>query len=494
YTSPVCSPTRAMLLTGVDNHRNGYGTMEGDWAPNQKGLQGYEGHLNFDVVTFPKLLADAGYHTSIAGKWHQSYPVTDRTLWPDQRGFNRSFTLLQGGAGHFGDRQLMFSFYQQTRYVEDAAYVDTLPPSFYSSDFYTNKVIEYIGESVSQRKPFFSFLSYTAPHWPLQVPEEDMDLYHGQYDVGYEMIAEQRLQFAKKLGILPNHAVLPPLSPNVLPWSDLTDSERLRSSRTMEIYAAMVERLDQNVGRLIDYLKSIGEFENTLIVFMSDNGAEGNNVLGILDTETWVNETFDTSYTNMGRVNSYVYTGPSWAQVSSSIFRWYKGFASEGGVRCPVIFHHPSGAHQSEEIYSKFLSVMDLAPTFLELAGVTHPGRRYQDRKIFPMDGVSLLPWLEGRSSQVHADDLSHCWELYGRRGVRRGTWKAEWVEEPYGQGEWELFNLASDPSQQVNLASQERSQLEALVADWDLYAERCSLTLPNQKVAYGKETIWRKD
>jgi arylsulfatase len=216
HTLPTCSPTRGVLYTGVDNHRNGYGTMEGDWAPNQVGLRGYEGHLNFDVVTFPKLLQDAGYHTSISGKWHQAYPATEESLWPDKRGFDRSFTLLQGGAGHFSDQQPMFSFYNKTLYVEDGKYVDSLPSDFYSSDFYTEKAIEFIDESVALQKPFFSSLAVTAPHWPLQVPDEYIDLYKGRYDAGYEALADERLQKAKELGIIPENAIASILTPNVL--------------------------------------------------------------------------------------------------------------------------------------------------------------------------------------------------------------------------------------------------------------------------------------
>ncbi len=177
YTAPTCSPTRAMLLSGVDNHRNGYGTMEGDWAENQIGLKGYEGHLNFDVVAFPKLIQEHGYHTSIAGKWHQAYPANEKRLWPDKRGFDRSFCLLQGGAGHFADQQRLFSFFERTLYAEDGKIVDELPDTFYSSHYYTQKIQAYINESQELEKPFFSYLAFTAPHWPLQVPDEYIDLY-----------------------------------------------------------------------------------------------------------------------------------------------------------------------------------------------------------------------------------------------------------------------------------------------------------------------------
>jgi arylsulfatase len=169
YTSPTCSPTRAMLLSGVDAHRSGFGTMEGDWAENQRGLRGYEGYLNFDIVPFPQLLQAEGYHTSIAGKWHQASPPVRKDLWPVNRGFSKSFCLAQGGAGHFSDKQKLLPMIKSTLYFSDSSLVDTLPHDFYSSKNYVDKSIEFIGQSLAEQKPFFHFLAFTAPHWPLQV-------------------------------------------------------------------------------------------------------------------------------------------------------------------------------------------------------------------------------------------------------------------------------------------------------------------------------------
>jgi arylsulfatase A-like enzyme len=494
YTLPVCSPTRGMLLTGVDNHHNGYGTMEGDWAPNQQGVRGYEGHLNFDVLTFPRLLHDHGYHTSIAGKWHQATPPGNVDLWPDQRGFERSFCLMNGGAGHFADMQRMFSFYERSYYAEDGVLLDSLPEGFYSSDFYTDKSIAYINESQEQARPFFSFLSFTAPHWPLQVPDEDLDRYRGRYDEGYEVLAAERFARLKALGIVPEGDSLAPLSPNVLPWSQLSEVEQAHSARTMEIYAAMVERMDANIGRLLAHLKTIGVYDNTLVVFLADNGAEGNHVGSIVNTEAWVAENFDNRLENMGRPNSYLYTGPSWAQVSSLPWKWYKSFATEGGVRCPSIIRYPWQQDQAGTFNAQFISVMDLAPTFLELAGVEHPGHRYQDREIYPMDGISLLSWLQGERPYTHIPDAPHCWEMYGRRGVRRGNWKAEWMEPPYGANAWELYDLDKDPGEQVNLAGVYPEILTELTTAWDAYAERYELVLPSERVGYGPDKVWLEE
>jgi len=494
HTSPMCSPTRGILLTGVDNHRNGYGTMEGDWAENQKGVRGYEGHLNFDVVTFPRLLQASGYHTSIAGKWHQAFPADDEKLWPDKRGFDRSFCILQGGAGHFDDMQPMFSFYKKSLYFEDGGLIDSLPKGFYSSDFYTQKAMEYISESVEENKPFFSYIAYTAPHWPLQVPDEYIDLYKGRYDQGYETLTAERIAQGKKLGIIPENTPVPGLTPNVMPWEALNDDEKTKASRTMEVYAAMVERLDANIGKIIEHLKSLNQDDNTLIIFMSDNGAEGNNINNIVDTREWVAENFDNSIENVGRKNSYIFTGPSWAQVSSLPFKWYKGFSTEGGVRTPLIISFPKWASYAGKISNEFISVKDIAPTILDFAGIEHPDTVFNGRKIYPMDGISLMDWLNGKREYAHKIDKAHCWEMYGRRAVLKGNWKAEFYDAPYGKGKWELYNLKEDISQNIDLATSEPDKLTELKAEWDEYARHYKLTLPNEKVGYGEDEIWRKE
>lgn len=491
-TGPTCSPSRGMLLTGVDAHRNGFGTMNGDWSDNQLGLKGYEGYLNFDVVTFPKLLQDKGYHTSIVGKWHQGSP-RKKEQWPFNRGFTRSFCLLPGGGGHFYDKQPFLSFIPESAYGQDTSLVGQLPKDFYSSKNYADKAIEYIDESVKEDKPFFHFLSYTAPHWPLQVPDEFVDLYKGQYDSGYEELAIQRLAKGKKQGVIPEYTRLPPLSPNVEPWEDLKAEEQQKASKSMEIYAAMIERLDYHTGRVIQHLKDKGEYENTLIVFMADNGAEGNSIMGYEGTGEWVDTTFDNSLANMGKLNSYIELGTGWAQVSSLPFKWYKAFATEGGVRAPIIIHYPESNKASNTIHDGFISVMDLAPTFLELTEVAHPKNEYEGRKIFPMDGTSILPWLEGETARVHPADKAHAWELFGRRGIRKGKWKAEWMEAPYGNNEWELYDLSNDISQQNNIAATQPKVLAELVEDWDNYVKNNNVTLPDRPTAYAKETIWRE-
>lgn len=487
HTAATCSPTRAMLLTGVTTHKNGYGTMEGDLAENQIGLRGYETHLNWDVVTFPYLLRGQGYHTSIAGKWHQAFPAGEASLWPDKRGFDRSFCMNQGGAGHFDDKQKLFGFLDRAIYVEDGKELDALPKGFYSSEYYASKVISYIKESQSMGKPFFSFLSFTAPHWPLQVPEQYADLYRGVYEDGYEALAARRLQGAKAQGVVPEQMELPPFPELVKPWDSLSTDEQKEKSRTMEIYSAMVERLDFHVGRVIDYLKKEGLYDNTLIVFMADNGAEGNDVFTIEDTESWVAENWDNRYENMGLKGSYIQQGRDWASVSSMPFKYYKAFASEGGVRTPMIVRHPKRASKVGQIENQYISVMDLAPTFLEATGTSFPSdNRFQGREVFPIEGTSMIPFLSGQTTLVHPQDKAHVWELYGRIGIRKGQWKGLRLEPPFGTGEWELYDLATDLGEQTDVAAKYPGLVAEMEAYWQVYAAENNVVLPENFIPYG--------
>ncbi len=487
HTAATCSPTRAMLLTGVTTHKNGYGTMEGDLAENQIGLRGYETHLNWDVVTFPTLLRDHGYHTSIAGKWHQAFPAGEASLWPDKRGFDRSFCMNQGGAGHFDDKQKLFGFLDRAIYVEDGEEIDELPKGFYSSEYYASKVIDYIDESQSMDKPFFSFLSFTAPHWPLQIPDQHAELYRGVYDNGYEALATTRLAGAKAKGVVSDQLKLPSFPELVLPWDSLSETEKKEKSRTMEIYAAMVERLDFHVGRVIDHLKKEGLYENTLIVFMADNGAEGNDIFTIEDTKEWTEKTWDNSFENMGLKGSYIQQGRDWASVSSMPFKYYKGFSSEGGVRTPMILRYPGSRSTAGKIEDQYISVMDLAPTFLEATGAEFPeNNNYQGRAVFPIEGTSMISYLNRKVPRVHAIEKAHVWELYGRIGVRKGKWKGLKLEPPFGTGIWELYDLESDIGEQINLASTHPELVTEMEQYWQAYAEENHVVLPENFIPYG--------
>ena len=444
------------------------------------------------MVTFPNLMQDAGYHTVMAGKWHLGRDEGQR---PQQRGFSRSFGCMDGGAGHFSDMQpIVPAQGDKVVYREDDQLLDTLPSDFYTSKDYTEKMIQYIDESKRLGKPFMGFVAYTSPHWPLQVPDEYIDLYKGQYNEGYEALAKRRLAGAKKMGAIPEHTQLPPLAPNVMPWDSLSEEEKQVQARNMEVYAAMVERMDFHIGQLIEHLKKIGEYDNTLIIFHSDNGAEGNSIMGYDGTGEWVDTTFDNSLENIGRMNSYVQQGPGWGHSSATPFSWYKAFSTEGGVRVPSIIAYPKWSLPAGAWNHDFLSIMDIAPTILELTEISHPDTVYEGRQIFPMNGVSMLSWLEGDAPNVHPADEAHGWELFGRRGLRKGDWKLEWMEDPYGNNNWELYNIKADITEQHNLASEQPDKLAELIADWETYVEANGVIIGSEPTSYGSEDYWQEE
>ena len=482
--APTCSPTRAMLLTGVDSHLAGLGTMLGIADANQVDQPGYAGILNERVVTLPTLLRDAGYHTYMVGKWHLGM---EEHQGPDRRGFERSFALLPGGASHFSDAERLTEMDTPAPYREDGLEVD-LPDDFYSSHFYTDKLIEYIRDR-SDDQPFFAYAAYTSPHWPLQVPDDDLDLYQGIYNEGYEVLRARRFKNAKQQGLTPPTAELPERIPFEPPWDELSKEERQISAHTMEIYAAMVENLDRNIGRLIDFLRQSGELEKTFILFSSDNGPEGNPLAQMVGEDGWLERRFDNSYQNIGHVDSYVYYSPGWAQAVVAPFRLFKSFPTEGGVRVPAIVNFPRLDRDGERSHT-IATVKDVAPTVLELAGVEHPGTVYQGRDIAPLEGTSMLPFLTGRSPSIHDDKhFVMGWELFGRRAIRKGSWKLTWFFEPYGPERWELFDVSTDVSESQDLSEDEPEIRRELLTLWEDYVAQNGVILPTRDMSYARES-----
>jgi len=482
HVSPTCSPTRAMLLSGTDNHPAGLGSMAGHMDENQQGQPGYEGYLPERVVSVASLLRDAGYRTYMAGKWHLGM---EEHLGPHRRGFDRSFALLPGGASHFADAVRLTESDKPAPYREDGRSV-SLPDDFYSSNFYTDRLIEYIGGGLDEDRPFFVYAAYTSPHWPLQVPDHELDRYRGIYDSGWDELRVSRLSNVKKLGIVDSDMHLPPRLSWVPAWHSLSGEEQRREARKMELFAAMVENLDENVGRLIDFLKEKGEYENTFILFFSDNGAEGNPIQNLAGRD-WLARRFDNSLENMGRRDSYVFYGPGWAQATTAPFRLFKTFPAEGGIRVPAIVRY-AGLGLSSPRDATFVSVMDVAPTLLELAGTSHPGNHYEGRQVRPMKGVSILPFLEGASEAVHEADYVMGWELFGRRALRKGDWKLLWLGEIYGDSQWALYNLAEDPAELMDLSNSHPEKLKELLEDWEAYVGENGVILPTRDMGYANE------
>ena len=479
HSAPACSPTRAMLLTGTDHHLAGIGTMLEVADPGFGGAPGYEGYLNDRVVALPELLRDAGYLTLMSGKWHLGDTI-ETSPWA--RGFERSFALLPAGASHYGSAAGGGFSPVPTLYTEDDRFV-TVGDDFYSSDFYTDTLLRYLGDRApGDDRPFFAYLPFQAPHWPLQAPDESIAVYRGRYDAGPDALREARLAALERLGLCPPGVEAHPVVADGAPeWADMSEHERALSARSMEVYAAMVDRMDHNIGRVIDYLSETGELDDTVVIFLSDNGAEGAIVEAMPirgpQIVAQIEKYCDNSLDNLGRPNSFVWYGPRWAQAATAPSRLHKAFTTEGGIRVVGFVTWPGFARQGE-IGTAFATVMDIAPTVLELAGAAHPGTAYRGRDVEPMRGRSLVAYLSGDSEGVHDAGTGTGWELFGRRAVRQGDWKALYLPSPYGPGTWQLYDLSRDPGEIDDLAAARPDKLAELLALWDRYVEETGVIL----------------
>ena len=479
HSAPACSPTRAMLLTGTDHHVAGIGTMLEVAAPGFRGAPGYEGYLNDRVVALPELLRDAGYLTLMSGKWHLGDTI-DRSPWA--RGFERSFALLPAGASHYGVAAGGGFSPVPTLYTEDDQFV-TVGDDSYSSDFYTDKLLQYLDDRApDDDRPFFAYLPFQAPHWPLQAPDESIVKYRGRYDDGPDALREARLTALKQLDLCPPDVVAHPVVADGAPeWADMTDDERARSARSMEVYAAMVDRMDWNIGRVIDYLAATGELDDTVVAFLSDNGAEGAMVEAMPlrgpQIAARIQKYCDNSLDNLGRPTSFIWYGPRWAQAATAPSRLHKAFTTQGGIRVVGFITWPGFARQGE-IGGEFSTVMDIAPTVLELAGAAHPGRTYLGRDVEPIRGRSLVAYLSGDAATVHDAATGTGWELFGRRAIRQADWKALYLPTPYGPGAWQLYDLSCDPGEVRDLAASQPDKLAELLTLWDRYVEESGVIL----------------
>ncbi len=470
YSGMTCSPTRSMFFSGTDNHLAGLGVMSPSTNPALRNQPGYESYLNFRVVSLADLLRDAGYHTYMTGKWHLG---TEVATGPLARGFERSFISFDG-ASHLGG--LSWNGPGLAPYRNGTEQV-TVGEDFYSTRFYTERMIEYIETDRGDDKPFFAYLAYTAPHWPLQAPAESMAKFESWYDDGYDALNQSRFNNMKSLGFFPQDLLAVPPVPGQPAWHELSPGEQKFEARKMEIYAAMVSDLDAYVGTFMDYLKAIDEFENTFIMFISDNGPEDHRFDLTSPLKEWVASCCDNSYDNLGQGDSYVMYGPNWARAGSAPFRRTKWTGFEGGTHVPAFVHFKGSV--SPGVRSNGLAtVMDIFPTFLELAGTQHPGTIYRGQPVLPVQGISLLPMLTGRVDDVHGDEDYVGWELYGQRAVRQGNWKIVWDPSEGENTAWHLFNVKADPSEQRDLAAHQPDRLATMVRLWGEYQHENNVIL----------------
>jgi len=467
HTAPLCAPTRAMLLSGNDNHIAGIGRQS-----LHSGEFGYEGRLTNRIVPIPALLREAGYHTYMAGKWHLGESPQAN---PHQKGFEHSFVLIRGAGNHYNDQGL-FKEDPISPYTEDGKPAQWKDGD-YSTDYYTDKIIEYIDRNKDDTKPFFAFAAYTSPHWPLQVDEQYWKKYEGRYDGGYEILKEKRLESLKKAGMVPIDAVLPPNHSIVRPWDSLTAHEKKKESRKMELYAGMVDNLDYNIGRIIQYLEDIGRLENTVIVFMSDNGAAAEDFYYHEYYGPFLREHFNDDYENMGQPDSYISYGPQWAEAGSSPFRHFKGFTTEGGIIAPMIITGP-GIERKNEIHHEFLTLMDIAPTFYEVAKVIYP-EKYEGNDLYPLKGKSLLPFVSKKKNEIHTAEYAFGLEHGNFAMIRKGNWKITNIKHPFIMENFELYNLSEDLAELQDLKDLEPEKYQEMLKEWDEFAGAIKVQIP---------------
>ncbi len=474
HTSVSCSPTRSMLMSGTDNHIAGLGNMSELLTPEQKGKPGYEGHLNDRVVSLAEVLRDGGYHTYMSGKWHLGH---EPEHFPHARGFDRSFSMLQGGASHWSDMTGLQGKTQPiAKYVMDDKRLKELPQDFYSSRSYADFLIDAIRKNQGDKKPFLAYFAPTAAHDPIHVPEPWLSKYRGRYDDGYEALKAKRIAGAKRLGRVPDSAPAPGRHPKTKPWDSLSNEDKAWQSRAMEAYAGMIENMDYHIGRVITYLKDTGQYENTIIIFTSDNGPnpwDSDEYPGNEGTE-WMKQ-FDNSLENIGRRGSFVGYGIGWASASAGPLDYFKMTVGEGGIRTPLIIAGPGvkGARQVDS----FAYVTDLMPTLLDLAQVKHP-ESFQGRKVAPMRGKSLTGVTSGDDEHTYAKDALIGGEMIGGKWMRKGDYKAVLVAKSLGPGTWKLYDTASDPGETRDLSAEQPALLKELQTAWHEYAKEVGVVL----------------
>ena len=479
YTTPRCCPTRAALLTGLYPQQAGIGNMMED-----RGLPGYRGELNHQCLTLAEVLRRADYRTAMAGKWHVCHIHFDgkkqlnyesdepfwenKDNWPMQRGFEEYFGTIHGVNSYFDPFSL----------VRGNTPIRAEGTNFYYTDALTEQAVADIDRYAGGGKPFFLYVAYTAPHWPLQAPEADIAKYRQRYLAGWDVIRANRHQRQIEKGIVDPKWPLTPRDSRVSAWSEIRDKEW--EANRMATYAAMVERLDQGVGQILDRLKAKGVDQHTLVIFLSDNGACAEVVEpGWYDIPS---RTRDGRTIKVGNGNHSVFAGPvdvwqsygvPWANVSDTPFVLYKHFTHEGGIATPFIARWPAAIKNAGGVSRQLGHVTDLMATFVELAGAIPPPPP-DGRPLQPLEGESLLPLFLG---QTHERKAPIFWEHEGNRAVRLGQWK---LVARHRQS-WELYDVAADRTELTNLASSQPEKVMELSALYEAWAKRCNVVPPEQ-------------
>ncbi|MEI7443519.1 MAG: arylsulfatase, partial [Burkholderiales bacterium] len=478
HVAASCAPTRAMLFTGVEHHRAGVGNLLESMPREHLGKPGYLGSLAPNVVTVASLLQAGGYRTLISGKWNVG---TEPHNLPNARGFDRSIVQGDTGSDNWDPTQRYLPHSKTVKWFEDGR-TATMPERFYTSEWFVDRMIGYLREEPDTSKPFFAVVGFQANHVPLQAPAEFIAKHRGRYDAGWTALRAARRDRAAELGLVPRDVPMATM-PTTADWNRLSDAERRHQARGMEVYAAMAEAMDHHIGRLVDHLKASGRYEDTVFVFLSDNGPEGSDYR---DAQLWLRTQYTQDTDRLGGPGAYAIPGPSWASASAAPLSGYKFFAGEGGIRVPLIVAGVPGA-ASGSIHAGLAHVIDIAPTLLELAGVAHPaGARARtdagsaatppdpgsaSPPVEPLAGRSLLPVLRDPQARLRAPDESIGYELSGNRALYRGDLKLTSSLAPLGDGRWRLYDLKADPGETRDLAESMPTVVAAMRAEYEDWA-----------------------
>jgi arylsulfatase len=486
-TSPVCSVSRSMLLTGCNSIEVGLGAFDYSVYPPTKGKKGYESYMTKNAVAISELLNNAGYEVYKSGKWHLGgeaaggYP-------PLEWGFTKEFGIFSGGSNHWNGEAMTPDFRdpdglnkrRPEHWTLNGEHYDR-PDGIYSGELYTNQMLEFIKDGHAKNKPWFAYMAFTTAHFPIQAPPELIDKYYDNYlELGFAGLKKQRFESLKKQGLITATATEAPENDLTHKWDELSDDEKKIQAKVMATYAAMIEDQDNRTGQILDYLKESGQLDNTLVIYVTDNGPEGFEAThpktGNPVMAKWLETQFDQSFEAIGNARSQRQIGISWANAATGGLQWWKWFIGEGGIRVPMMIV-PPGAFSTDyeragEISNATAYVKDIPMTILEYAGVEHPMTQYKDREIVKPSGVSIKPFLDKKSNEVRTENDWYAFELFGNCYVIQGEYKAIKVRTGmFGDGEWHLYNIINDPSESKPLEDEDPSRLESMIGLYASYA-----------------------
>lgn len=489
HVSPVCSVTRSMLLTGNNSIEVGLGAFDYSVYPPTRGKKGYETYLTDNAVTISELLRDEGYEVYKSGKWHLGGDKPG-SRGPLEMGFTKEFGIYSGGSNHWNNLAMTPNFKdpnglnvkREEEWTLNGKPYDR-PDGIYSGEIYTNQMLEFIKDGAKQNKPWFAYLAFTTAHFPIQAPEELIMKYYPKYlELGYAGLKKERFSSLREHGLISNEASEAPFNNLTKKWESLSQEEKEKQAKIMATYAAMIEDQDYRIGQVLDYLKSSGQLDNTLIIYVTDNGPEGleptNPKTGNPEFAEWIENQFDSSFEAIGSANSENVIGTSWANAATGGLQWWKWFIGEGGIRVPMMVV-PPGAFGSEyaragEKSNAVAYAKDIPMTILEYANIKHPMTQYKGRDIVAPSGVSMKSFLDSKSDVVRTEKDWWAFELFGNGYVMQGELKAMKVRTGmFGDGEWHLYNVVSDPSETHPLEKENPEKLKEMIALYESYVAK---------------------